>query len=269
MSEKKATILVPNYKTEEITKVCLRLLRKYTHPDLADVIVIDNNSDDASTDYLRKLGWIKLIERQTVAGESGVQAHSRALDLALAQVTTPYVVSIHTDTFVTHPAWLESLLGQFDRPVIAGVGSWKLESKSRLRQLGISFEQSWKFVLNKLFGYKRYNPDRLNLDARYLRSHCAVYRMDIINQLNTHFSDGDATAGKEMHFRMRAANYEMKFLSSAFLGQYLMHLNHATSVLNPQLRRTAESNDKEYQKIMEQLSAIDAHRILTDDSLDK
>ena len=269
MPHKQVTILVPNYKTPEITKICLRLLRKHTNPNLADVVVIDNSSQDESLEYLRQLDWIKLIERESIQGETGVQAHSRALDLALKEVKTPFVVSIHTDTFIRRDDWLETLLGQFDNPAIAGIGSWKLEHKSRLRQIGISFEQSWKFVLNKLFGYKRYNPNRLNYDARYLRSHCAMYRMDVINKLGTNFSDGDTTAGKEMHFKMCAAQYEMKFLSSSFLGQYLMHLNHATSVLNPHLRRSGQINHKEYKKIMKQLDAIDAHRILSDDSLDK
>ena len=268
MSGKKATILVPNYKTEDITKICLRLLRKHTRPDLADVVVIDNNSADGSLDYLRKIDWIKLIEREPVKGETGVQAHARALDLALEEVKTPYVVSIHTDTFVRRDDWLETLLDEFDRPAVAGVGSWKLESKSRIRQFGIRLEQSWKFIFHKLFGYSGYKPNRLNFDARYLRSHCAVYRKDIIDKLNTHFADGDTTAGREMHFKMRAAHFEMKFLSSDFLSHYLVHLNHATSVLNPELRRTAETNEKEYRKIMKQLETLDAQKILADDSLD-
>lgn len=269
MTEKKATILVPNYKTPEITKICLRLLRRHTRPELADVIVIDNDSQDASSRYLRTLDWIRLIERKPVPGETGVQAHARALDLALAEVDTPYVVSIHTDTFVRRDDWLETLLGQFDRPAVAGVGSWKLESKGRLRQLGIKFEQGCKFLFHKLFGYRGYNPNRLNFHMRYLRSHCAVYRKDIIDKLNTHFADGDTTAGREMHFKMRAASYEMKFLSSDFLSHYLVHLNHATSVLNPELRRSAQANDKDYHNIMKQLDAINAKGILADDSLDR
>ena len=40
------TILIPNYKTLELTKVCLRLIRKFTNLDQAKVIVIDNDSQD-------------------------------------------------------------------------------------------------------------------------------------------------------------------------------------------------------------------------------
>ena len=98
MQEPLVTILIPNYKTPDLTKLCLRLIRRFTDLRLAKVLVIDNDSKDASLDYLRTLKWIELLERPAVAGESGAMAHSRALDLALARVKTPYVLSIHTDT---------------------------------------------------------------------------------------------------------------------------------------------------------------------------
>jgi len=268
MSDKKVTILVPNYKTPEITKICLRLLRKYTNPNLADVIVIDNNSQDESLTYLRQLNWIHLIERDSVAGESGVQAHSRALDLALEQVATPYVLSIHTDTFVKRQDWLEVLLNQFDDNETAGVGSWKLESKGTIRRAGIKFEQAWKYLLHKCFGYKRYNPNRLDVKTRYLRSHCALYRTEVIRSIGTGFADGDDTAGKVMHQKMQEAGYKMKFLPSEFLGKYVDHLNHATSVLNPQLKRSGKSSPKEIKKIKKQLRGIDAEKILLQKELD-
>lgn len=90
------TILCPHYKTPELTRVCIRLLGKHTRPELAKVVVIDNDSADESLDYLRTLKWIKLIERQTHQS-NGEKApppfqHSRALDLGLATVDTPFVL---------------------------------------------------------------------------------------------------------------------------------------------------------------------------------
>ena len=90
-TEPQVTILVPNYKTPEITKICLRLLRKYTDFSQVRVIVIDNDSGDASLDYLRGLKWVELIERKAEADDTPALSHARALDLALAQVNAPYV----------------------------------------------------------------------------------------------------------------------------------------------------------------------------------
>ena len=43
------------------------------------------------------------------------------------KVTTPFVIAIHTDTFVIHPNWLNILLHPFENKNVGGVGSWKLE----------------------------------------------------------------------------------------------------------------------------------------------
>lgn len=52
MSNKEVTILIPNYKTPDITKICLRLIRKHTDFSKVEVIVVDNHSNDASLAYL-------------------------------------------------------------------------------------------------------------------------------------------------------------------------------------------------------------------------
>src|SRR3990167_4188244 len=153
MTRPLVTILVPHYKTKELTKLCLRLLRKFTDLQQAKVIVIDNDSQDDSLDYLRSLSWIELIERKAIPGETPVKSHSRALDMALERVTTPYVLSIHTDTLVKNAAWLTFLLTQIARsPTIGGVGSWKLESKSFWRRALKSIEHYVQWCYFKLIG---------------------------------------------------------------------------------------------------------------------
>ncbi len=247
----------------------MRLIRRYTDFNRVEVIVIDNNSNDASLAYLKTLKWITLIERKPESDDTGPLSHSRALDLALAQVKTPYVLSIHTDTFIKHKDWLDVLIEPMKKDqTLAGVGSWKLESKSRIRTLGIQFEQSWKYALHKLFGYEGYNKDRLDVDARYLRSHCALYRTDVIKSLNTNFSDEDQTAGKVIHQKMIKAGYKMLFLESLELGRYIDHLNHATMVLNPEFGSSDKMRASGNKRIQKKLRGIDAAEILANTSLD-
>ena len=268
MSNKEVTILIPNYKTPDITKICLRLIRKHTDFSKVEVIVVDNHSNDASLAYLKTLSWINLIERKPKEDESGPISHSRALDLALEQVKTPFVLSIHTDTFVKHDDWIKTLIEPFKQnPQLAGVGSWKLEYKSKVKMLGYHAEQLWKYWLFKLFNYKNYNPERLDFSARYLRSHCAMYKTAIIKTLNTSFSDGVGPAGKTMHRKMVEAGYEMLFLDSKKLGEFLDHLNHATMILNPSLSKRKKNLHGE-NKIKKMLRGINASAILKDTALD-
>jgi cellulose synthase/poly-beta-1,6-N-acetylglucosamine synthase-like glycosyltransferase len=269
VSQEQVTILVPNYRTPEITRICLRLLRKHTDPEQVKVIAIDNASGDESLEYLRSLSWIELIERPAAPADTPPLSHSRALDLALERVNTPYVLSIHTDTFVKRDDWLEILLKPFrDDPTVGGVGSWKLESKSALQLVGRRLEQFWKQGLFRLTGRRTYNPVRFDPTLHYLRSHCAMYRTDVIRELKTGFSDGDAVAGSVMHRKMVDARYRMVFLESEELGRYVDHLNHATMVLNPELGSKGRSVRSGQKRIRARMRGIDVVAILEDASLD-
>lgn len=266
---RQVTILVPNYKTPEITKICLRLLRQHTDFNRAHVIVIDNDSQDASLDYLRTLPWIELIERQAAADDTPPLSHARALDLALERVRTPYVLSIHTDTFVRRNDWLDALLQPFaEDGKLAGVGSWKLETKTFMQKLGRKIEQIWKVGLYRLTGRRTFHAVRFDPSLHYLRSHCAMYRMDVIRELKTGFADGNTVAGSVMHRKMVAAGYRMLFLESENLGRYVDHVNHATMVLNPELGSSSSSIRTGKKRVMDRLRGIDADAILANDALD-
>ncbi len=270
MMQPQVTILVPHYKTLELTKLCLRLIRKYTDLNKVRVIVIDNDSRDASLDYLRSVSWIQLIERQAIPDEGSISAHSRALDLGMAQAQTPYVLSIHTDTLVKHPQWLEFLISQMEKnPEIAGVGSWKLESKPLWRQVLKLLERKAQLAYYRVTGKAQHGIEGIGKNYYYLRSHCAMYRLDVLKKLNLTFSGGDMVAGKDMHKRLLDAGYQMVFLPSDVLIKYLEHINHATTVLNPELSTRAKSVDKGLRRIEKSLARMNANAVLQDASLDR
>lgn len=269
MIQPKVTILVPNYQTLELTKLCLRLIRKYTDMQKVRVVVIDNDSHDLSLHYLRRVSWIQLIERKIIPNEGAISAHSRALDLGLEHVTTPYVLSLHTDSLVKHPQWLEFLIAQMEKnPNIAGVGSWKLESKPWWRGVLKTLERNAQLAYYRIIGQSQHGIEGIGKNYYYLRSHCAMYRLDLLNKLNLRFSSGDRVAGKEMHKQLIDAGYEMVFLPSEVLIHYLEHINHATTVLNPELSTRPKSVDKGLRRIEKSLARLHATSVLLDESLD-
>lgn len=269
MINPKVTILIPNYKTPELTKLCLRLLRKYTDPKLAHCIVIDNDSQDASVEYLKNLTWVEFIPRAAIAGEGVLMSHARALDLGLERVTTPYVLSIHTDTLVKDPEWLPFLLSKIENQAeIAGVGSWKLESKPLLRRWLKFLEKNLQRHYYQLIGQSNHALEGTGKNYYYLRSHCALYRTDLIRQIKTNFGDGNDTAGKVMHQKLVSQGYKMLFLPSEILGQYLDHINHATMVLNPELGARKTTITKGHRRLEKRWREINAEKILRDTALD-
>lgn len=263
------TILVPNYKTLDLIKLCLRLIRKNVDLNKAKVIVIDNHSQDESAAYLRTLSWIELIERQPLSQESPVQSHSRALDVALDRVTTPYVISLHSDSLVKHPRWLDFMIAQIEKnPRIAGVGSWKLEMKSWWRRALKTIERYMQIPYYRFIGKTQHPVEGIGKNYYYLRSHCAMYRTDLLKKYNLHFSDGDLVAGKSMHKSLVDQGYEMVFLPSEVLVKYIEHINHATAVLNPELSSREKSVIKGLRRMKQSLARMNADAILQDTSLD-
>lgn len=269
MTTPQVTILIPNYKTLELTKLCLRLIRKHTDSKLAKIIVIDNDSRDESLEYLRTLKWIELIERQHIPGEAPALGHSRALDLALQRVDTPFVLSIHTDTLMRNQHWLPFLLEQIQKnPNIAGVGSWKLESKPFWKATLKNIERILQRIYYSFSGKKNHALEGLDHNHYYLRSHCALYRMDLLKKYNTGFADGEEVAGKAMHRKLINHGHEMIFIPSHTLLKYMDHINHATTVLNPELSRNQKSVNKGLRRIQNSLDGFGANAILLDSSLD-
>ena len=255
------SIIMPNYKTPELTRLCLRSLRKFTPHDAIRIIAVDNASGDESLDYLRSLGWIRLIERTPadIAGMAPALMHTTAMDLALNEVDTPFVLSFHTDTIVYSPDWLDFLLGRISRDEkIAGVGSWKLEFVPPLKRFGKKLEIIENRV-KQLLGLKK--PE-----VRFLRSHCALYRTDLLRRHTRGFGDGES-AGKSIHKLLTDAGYTMEFIPPEVLIKYMDHLNHATMILNPAIGSRRTSAPKARRSLESRMAFY--RDILADDSLDK
>ena len=254
------TVLLPNYKTPELTKLCLRSLRRYSDFSQMKIIAVDNASGDESLDYLRSIPWITLLERtaKEIEGMSPPLMHTTALDLAMEQVDTPYVISMHTDTIVHDPQWQNFLISHISRSErIAGVGSWKLETVSFWKRIGKLLEDHAKAVIGKH-----------KTEYRFLRSHCALYRTDLLRKHTKGFGDGEC-AGSSIHKHLTAAGYELEFLSVSELGRYMAHLNHATMILNPSFAGRKTSSGKAFRKLGQSMDTDQYREILLDDSLDR
>ncbi len=260
------SILIPHFRTLELTKFCLRSIKKYSNLERIQVIVIDNGSKDESTLYLRGLQWIELVERDTEPGESVAAAHARALDLGLTKVIAPYVLSIHTDTIIISPEWLDFLLGEIDKnPEIAGVGSWKLEFKPWHRRFAKQhLEPLWEKFWNRL---RKPGPRKTDNHYMYLRSHCAMYRTELLRRFALSFNNNDV-AGKVLHRKLEEQGFVMKFLDIYGLGARLRHINHATMILNPEIAGRKTGTATERRRVRKELEKLNYMDILDDSSLD-
>jgi len=228
----KATICVVNYKTLDLTRVCLRSIRKYTDfPH--EALVIDNDSRDASLNYLKGLPWIRLVERRPeVPDPTGARAHGAALDLGLSLCQTEFFVALHSDAIVHRRGWLGYLIGCLGSdPANACCGGDKIEMKPRWRVLlkkvsDVKALQRW--LLADPIVRRRYQP--------FVRTVCAVYRTEVLRREGLSFQDDPAThftVGQKLYFDLKERGYRAIMLPDRIASTYVLHLAHATQMLNP------------------------------------
>lgn len=103
-----ATVVVVNYNGAHLLPACLTALaRQHTDAPAFETVVVDNASVDGSRALLaRDYPWVRVMASETNLG------FAAGSNLALRQVTTPFVVLLNNDA-VPEPGWLRALLAPF------------------------------------------------------------------------------------------------------------------------------------------------------------
>lgn len=229
-SYKSFSIVIVNYKTPEITKICLDLLHQHLGNDNVPIWVVDNNSADESTEYLRSLDWINLIERSAPGPEIGHIAHGKALDLVLQRVETDYLFLMHTDTFVFDKNVFPMMLSKcLKNPKVVAVGCVEQINRGTARTL-------WRFS-SRLFKH-HYRRLKMSVGLRsrepkpyrevYLKSFCTLWNCKLIKQHDMHFSMDERVPGYTLQDRMTELGYVVEMLSPRKIFSYLDHIQAGT-----------------------------------------
>ncbi len=265
----KATIGIVQYKTLDFTRLCLRSIRKFSSYPY-EVIVVDNDSGDESLEYLRRLKWIRLLERKSEPGEpGGGYSHAAALDLALAHCNTEFFASLHSDVFVKRAGWLADLVKYFkDNEKIACVGTGKIELQPAW-QIWLKENLDVNALKRKLLR----EPDPLQKYRYFNRTIYSIYRTDVLRREGLTFLMGKKeglTAGRKLYFDLLDKGYKTVELPQRLVGKYVVHLAHATQAVNLQEFSLRKKTVRKYKRQFERIMTSELFAsIMTDDSLDQ
>ncbi|MBN1124231.1 MAG: glycosyltransferase [Sedimentisphaerales bacterium] len=258
-----------NYKTLTPVRLCLRSIRKFTRfPH--KVIVVDNDSRDESLEYLKSLQWIHLIELNFKhVKRLGSEAHASALDIGLEHCNSEFFVAMHSDTIVKKENWLTELVGYFEsNEQIACVGSGKLEDIPWWKT-AVKKATNFKALKRRLF----YNPQEHDQYRYHNRTICSLYRTEILQREKLSFLMGKEkhlTSGQGLYLALKDRRYKTVELPSSVMGQYVLHLNHATMVLNCHEFRLRERTIKKYKRFTREVMSSELIQTLSrDESLDQ
>ena len=226
------SIIVPHYQTPELAKLCLRSIRQFTHEIPYEVIVVDNASQGQdSLAYLRSVEWIRLIERPSGIAKGSV-AHREGVTIGFEAARAPFVLTIHTDTIPIRADWLSYHLNPLlNDERIAAIGTDKLVLRTPV--------QEWlRRGEDALMWWKRFRPVRLRNQVPYIRSHCGLYRREAMISHGLTYNDHPTmTAGQGLHADLTRLGYECRLLDPIAVGKRVVHLNHATELLLPEMQQ--------------------------------
>lgn len=150
-----ASIIIPVFNQVEYTRKCLEALRQHTREDSYEIIFIDNNSTDATKEYLCQInGNVKIVTNEenkgfTIACNQGAQ-------VAIGK----YLVFLNNDT-IPLDGWLTALVNTFKlSDDIGAVGSKLIYPDMKLQEAGgivFSDGNGWNFGKGDLADHGRYN----------------------------------------------------------------------------------------------------------------
>jgi len=258
MTEPVVSIIIPHYQTQSLARLCLRSIRRYTTKTPYEVIVVDNGSSDGgSLEYLRGVKWIKLIERTEGISDIPGEAHKEALDAGIDASSGKFLLSFHTDTIPIADGWLAWMVSKMQADErIGAAGTYKLERKKLLKRL-----EHWLKALVQRGEIPR-------ADKPCIRSHCALYRRSVMEELDLKFINETTVTGQGVHWAIEDGGYKSQMLSVSEMLRYVVHLNHGTMVLIPQLGARKSTIRKGHGRIDRFLDRKEVREILHDNSLD-
>jgi GT2 family glycosyltransferase len=258
-NSKTFSIVIVNYKTPEITKICLDLLHQHFGSHGVPIWVVDNYSADESTEYLRTLDWINLIERSVSEPEPGHIAHGKALDLVLERVETDYLFLMHTDTFVFDKNVFPMMLNKcLKNKKVVAVGCVEQLNRGTTRTL-------WRFSSRLFKHHFRRLKISMGLRSRepkpyrevYLKSFCTLWNCKLIKQHNMHFLMDDRVPGYTLQDRMTELGYVVEMLSPRKIFSYLDHIQSGTVAAAGGYEKT-HRRTKMYNDILNRLKKEDS-----------
>lgn len=228
---KKLTIVIVSYNVSAFLEKCLQsVYRSLENPDLAHILVVDNNSVDDSVAMVKsRFPQVELIENNKNLG-FGV-----ANNLALDRVETEFVLLLNPDTLLnedTISCCLEFMeqhpeAGAVGVKMFDGSGNYLPESKRGFPTPGVALSKM--LGLGKLFpGSKTFNgyymghldPDEVN-QVDVLTGAFMFVRMSVLNRVG--FFDEDYFMYGEdidLSYRIVKEGYPIYYLPSTSIIHY-------------------------------------------------
>lgn len=236
------SICIPHWQVRDMMAVCLRAIRRHSREYNYEVLVVDNGSKDESLDWLRSLGWIRLIERPEESQSNWPANVFTAWDLGLKRANGRYFLTMHSDVFVRSDRWLDPMLALMEQSAhIAATGAWKQCVENPLYAWQKRLLGGTLAACKRLLGRHARGSFR---QGHYPRDYCALYRREVLLRHQLTFCPADEliTGGYSIALQLWKLGYQTPTIPLWLISRNMVHLAHGTAALSATgkpLRHTA------------------------------
>jgi hypothetical protein len=119
------SLIVPYFKTPEITRLCLYSIFKYSRGE-AEVMVVDNAPGGPESAMLCEFPKIRILDNPGAPPGSG--GNFDALEVGLAKAAHDLVGFLHSDVILLQDGWDLDCFGRLEKDRLAALGTFEREA---------------------------------------------------------------------------------------------------------------------------------------------
>ncbi|SDW83618.1 glycosyltransferase [Paenibacillus sp. PDC88] len=209
----KTSIIILTLNQLSYTKECIESIRKFTESSTYEIIVVDNNSNDGTVDWLREQQDIIAIYNQTNKGfpagcNQGIRI-AKGSDILL----------LNNDTIVT-TNWLENLRAALYSGEQIGAVGCVTNNSSYYQQIDTSY-QTLSDMHNFAAEFNISSQDKWE-ERLKLVGYCMLIKKDVVDMvglLDERFTPGNYE-DDDYSLRIRKAGYKLVLCKDTFIHHY-------------------------------------------------
>ena len=207
------SIILLTYNKLEYTKICIESIRKFTPKGKYEIIVVDNNSNDGTLDWLKEQDDLKVIYNNYNAG------FPKGCNQGIKISKGDSILLLNNDTVVT-PNWLNILdKTLYSSEKIGAVGSIT-NSCSNGQAINVNYNNIDEMI-NFSKSINTYNENNHEFKL-WLVGFCFLVKKNILNEVG--YLDEIFTPGNfednDLSFRILEKGYSLVLCRDSFIHHY-------------------------------------------------
>jgi len=182
------SIIIVNYKSWNVLQQCLDSFQQFPPRLNYEIIVIDNDSQDAEfDDFAKKNSQIKLIKN------SGNNGFSNGCNLGAENTTGEYLLFLNPDVILTNSSAIDGMVGFAKKNTDVGIVSCRTINPKGKPEREIAFENPWLIIgwiraiyklLNKKQIALKYEKNEENWYPDWVAGSVILIKSTLFNKIN-------------------------------------------------------------------------------------